>query len=684
MAKRASRAQADDWRVRPMRIGALQCNYERGRTLGVIDKWVDMGMNVEQLLHPTADDYTALFDERRHGAILKQYVARARKRGLRVILYLNCHIIARQDDARAAEWAQQLPDGTYPRMYDTYYTCCVNSAWRDQFFRVVDSLARYPVDGVFLDGPVLIAGGCRCPSCQARHREWFGSEMGAGPASFEFRWRSLREFLREAYARFKRVRPDGVFYQNLPAAHPRVSGVDLRECLETNDIVGTEGGFMFYGPPKYASMWKPGFAARLLEAVAPRKPRVLFMAGDQKPWSWYQHAAGETAICIASAAANGANVWYGLHGSTELLQTPGGQAARRVFRFMRDHEDLYAGARSAARVAIFHSYETDAAWGGAAEATDLYGEGAGAKALAGKPPEEQSGFVDMTTRSHVPYDVLADLDLDAAALDRYACVILAGAPCMSRETAERLRAYVRRGGHLIGSFTASLHDERGVARKNLELGDVFGVRIDGRITNYRNFNYFVASGRRHPLLAGVDLPLLPAPALALDVRTRSGAVTAARFLKPLAGRYMPLTSPGSPAIVMSRFGKGRALYFAGSFGESYGQFAAPEYCAILANALRMLGRPAVELVAPPSPIEVVARRQGGRLIVHLINGCGVNGRPIERVETQRDLVLRICGEPAGASARALVRGKRLDVLRSGGTLDVCVPVLDEYEVVVVD
>lgn len=684
MAKRTARDGAADWRVRPMRIGALQCNYERGRTLPVIDKWVDMGMNVEQLLHPTADDYTALFDERRHGAILRKYLARARQKGLRIILYLNCHILSRRDDARLAEWAQRRPDGTYPRMYETYYACCVNSTWRDQFLSSIDSLARYPVDGVFLDGPLLIGGGCHCPACRARHREWFGAELGDGPASFEFRWRTLREFLREAYARFKRVRPDGLFYQNLPAAHPRVSSVDLRECLETNDIVGTEGGFMFYGPPKYASMWKPGFAARLIEAIAPGKPRVIFMAADQKPWSWYPHAAGETAICIASAAANGSNVWYGLHGSTELLRTPGGKAARRVFRFMRDHEDVYAGAVSAARVAVFHSYETDAAWGGAAETTDLYGEGAGAKALAGKPHEEQAGFVDMITRAHVPYDVLADMDLSPAALDRYACVFLAGSPCLSAATAGLLREYVRRGGNLIGSFTSSLHDERGGARKDLALGDVFGVRFGGRITNYLNFNYFVAAGRRHPLMAGIDVPLLPAPALAVDVRTRSGAATVAQFLKPLTGRYVALTDRGCPAIVMNRFGRGRALYFAGAFGESYGQYGAPEYGALMANALRMLGHSPVELVADPSPIEVVARRQEGRLIVHLVNGCGVNGRPIEKVAPQRDLVLRVHGASPRAGARARVLGRRLDTLRSGGALEVCLPVLDDYEVIVVE
>ena len=108
------------------------------------------------------------------------------------------------------------------------------------------------------------------------------------------------EFLAESYRRFKQQKPDGVLYINLPIGHEHASYADLRKELPYNDLVGTEGGFMFYESPKQARLWKTSLAARHLEAVAPEKPRVIFMAGDQKPWSWYMHQPGETAFCIAS------------------------------------------------------------------------------------------------------------------------------------------------------------------------------------------------------------------------------------------------------------------------------------------------------------------------------------------------------------------------------------------------
>ncbi len=35
-------AKTQQWFEKPMRIAALQCNFENGKTLEVIDKWINM------------------------------------------------------------------------------------------------------------------------------------------------------------------------------------------------------------------------------------------------------------------------------------------------------------------------------------------------------------------------------------------------------------------------------------------------------------------------------------------------------------------------------------------------------------------------------------------------------------------------------------------------------------------
>jgi hypothetical protein len=668
------------WDQYPLRIGALQCNFEGGerQTLAMPARWARMGMNVEQLFHPMADSYSSLFNPRRHGKLLRRYIVEAKRRGLRIILYLNIHIIGPGDSHRYRTWAQQSADGEYPKFYETYYACCLNSLWKDHFFNVLDSLCSYDIDGIFLDGPATIENGCHCRFCQNLYRKRYGKKMPAGPLPFDF-CRGIQEnFLSETYRRFKQMKPDGIVYMNLGLEHAAASYHDIRESLKFNDWLGTEGGFMFYGSPKNSYLWKPGFAARLLEAVAPQKPRVIFMAGDQKPWSWYMHAAAETELCIASSVANGANVWYGLHGASRLLETPSGKAAGRMFNFLKKHSVHYEQTISAAKVALFFSYETDRAFSAPTETSDLYGTGKDLKKEEiGDHKKEAHGFADWLTRRHIPYDIVTDLNPDAGLWQRYDWLILPGVAAMSPETAEAVRNYVRAGKNLLATFNSSRYDQHGRRYRDLALGDVFGVIDMGSTTQYRNFNYFIPGGRQS-LFRGITAPYVPAAGKAIDIRLNRGAIPLARYLHPWAGRYMPNTRIWHPAIVENRFGNGSCLYFAGNIGEFWLDFYAPEYDIMLYNAVRAELHDLVRLVEAPSPVEMTVRQRNSTLYVHLVNHCSFDIRPISRIVSRNNLVLQIF-LPYSVCVRSLALHKELPVERHGGIQKVILPVLKAYD-----
>ncbi len=475
-----------------MRIAALQCNYEDGKNLAVVAKWKSRGFNVEQLFHPMADSYSALFDLQRHGEILARYLEESHRAGIRVILYLNVHIIGPSHAHRREEWAQRSRDGGWPLFYDTYHPCCFTGPWRDHFFGVLDSLADVDVDGVFLDGPAMADGGCWCPACRAAFDRKHGSPLEGADAKArqEFYTGQRSEFLTLSYRRFKALKPEAVFYINLPVTNPAASYTDIRDALSYNDIVGSEGGFLFYGPARKAFLWKPGVRARLIEAIAPDRPRVIFMAADHKPWSWYPNTPVETRLCIASSSANGASIWWGLHGSTRLLPTPGARAASDMVRFLARHEEHYTAARSAARVAVLHSYDTERERGAAVEASDFYGTGAGAKQEAGSFAKSFEGFADALCRWSIPWDAVTDLDLSADRLAAYDLLVLPTCSCLSDGAVAAVRAFVERGGNLAATFDVSRFDERGAVRAEPGLADVLGIRTTGTITGYRDFNYF--------------------------------------------------------------------------------------------------------------------------------------------------------------------------------------------------
>lgn len=678
------------WYEKPLRIAALQCNFEGGReaTLAVPAKWAEMGFNTEQLFHPMADAYSALFDVEQHGELLHEYVREAKKHGLRIIVYLNVHILGPSISHRYREWAQQAADGSFPKLYDTYYACCFNGPWREHFFRVLESLAPYDIDGVFLDGPVVVAGGCHCPSCRERYAARHGGDLDQATDLFRFYQEGRDDFLHESYRRFKAIKPDGVFYMNLPVMHPTASYTKLPEALAYNDIVGTEGGFMFYGPPKDAYLWKPSVAAKVLEAVAPHKPRVIFMAADQKPWSWYLHTPVETRLCIASTVANGAGIWYGLHGGTRLLETPGGKAAREIMQFLRANEPYYEQTESAARVAVMYSLDTERTYRTDAGASDFYGQGAGGRRFAGNMTESFHGVCDALCRSGVAFDVVTDLALTAEGLARYGCLFLPTAACLSDAAMDAIRRYVAAGGHIVATSDTSLYTPAGESRGELGLGDVFGVSLGTGPIPYHTWNYFTLAAK-HPLFRSLSIPYYPAPTTVFDVRAAPSAEVLARFLAPMAGRYLPLTEPVRPAIVLHKFGKGSSLYLAGTFGEMISSYGPIEYRQLLKNAALLLSRSLAHLEGDSGNIELVVRRQGTRLIVHLINYAGIVPRPFEHVCPQTGVELHVAAEAlAGRQGevklRALMSGCDCARRQEHDELIVYLPKIHEYEVVVLE
>lgn len=643
-------------------------------------------------MHGGLDDQGFYFKSEAAGKIhrdfLREYIAQAHRRGIRVIVYFNVHWYTVKFGQRHPEWRQIREDGQpLDGVYDNGADFCLNTPWREWCFRILRDLAAYGIDGIFYDGPVYRADTCYCTHCRAKYRAARNEEMpskrtrqgAAFKRLLDFQTASMAEFLRDSRAVLRSMNPGIAFYMNGGVRGANWATARLNRALvEHQDILGSEGGFI-YGDLTRMPMWKPGLTARLLETQAGGKPTVIFSAASHKPWTFTLLPAPEVRLLYADTIANNASVWMGI---TQFdMKQPEMKAVAAMNRFIAANGGYYTGSRSAANAAIVWS-DTSANHyeGSPAQMIDI--DRVPQRSAIGNVDAEFNGLAEALIRAHVPFDVIDDVTLEREPLSRYQAIFLPNVACMSDASAARLKQYVEAGGHLFATFETSLYDETGVRRQDFALASTLGVSDDRKIVGPLQWD-FMKPVAAHWLLTGIEREMLAASTWHARVRPSGGDVIL-RFTEPLKGRYDGV--PGlsaEPALVVNRAGKGTSVYFSGDFGAMVAGFRLPEYLMIAANAARRLAAPHFTLENAPASVEVVWREQPGRRLLHLVNFTGEMTRPMTRVIPLHNVRVTLHQPAPFTKARTLMTPRALPITKtSAGALQVTLPRAAEYEVIV--
>ena len=340
------------WNEEFMVISAVQCKYDEDSDTILKDYVTKSHFTGEQLLHLIADGHMAFYDEKRDGEKLDRYLQKSRAAGLRQILYLNVHCALEAVFAKHPGYMQVDRSGQYMKAYDIWYWLCVNSPWFDAYIESIKQLCSHDIDGIFLDGPVMLSDGCFCPSClkkfeQAYKKSRFDETF---QEHVKFNVDSVTEFVKKTYQAVKAINPNILLYINNNVLAPYAAGSSARDTEPYVDMIGTEGGFVWL--KKDTPLWHLSAPVKMAETISRGKPVVCFTAGDHKPWSYYMHTASETAILYAQMLAHGANIWYGIHGPTAQMDTPGGKAAIAFNAFIETNKQYFIHTKTKARVAL--------------------------------------------------------------------------------------------------------------------------------------------------------------------------------------------------------------------------------------------------------------------------------------------------------------------------------------------
>ncbi len=628
---------------------------------------------------------------RHHPDVLGATLPEARKHGMRTTLYFNVHYFTMEFAAKHPDWVQVREAGGSPdKLYGHGTILCVNSPWKDWVVALMKDLGKYPIDGIFVDGPMFMPETCYCKWCQTKFRNRYGRSLppkserrGRGAAQLlQFQGESLAEFMRDVNHALKCANPNILLYGNHTALTGNWgTGQVNRLLVKEQDLLASEGGYV-YNDLNRTPLWKAGVRARMIETQAGGKPTVIIACPALKPWTHAMLPAAEARLMFADTIANGAGVWMSL--TLTEFNRPELKATVAMNQFVKENARYLHKTRSEARVAVVWSYATANAYSPDAQLIDIAAvEG---KTEAGNLQREFWGVTEALLRAHVPFDVIDDDAVERGELGKYRALFLPNMACMSEQAARQLTGYVRAGGGLFATFETSLYNEFGERRKDFALREALGVSAAGRISGGRTYD-FMTTILEDTLTAGLPKPLILSPVYYARVR-EAGATALVRYLEKRQGPYreIPPVAP-DPALTVNRLGKGTVVYASGDVGNTIGNFHMPDALIMVENAAARLAPDGPRLLGAPGTVEFVHRSQekGSRHIFHLINFSGEMTRPIRRVF--RVTGARLVLPPGTRVARAftLVSKQSLEPrIGDRGRVELDLPEIAEYEAAVVE
>ncbi len=674
------------WNDNYMTISAVQCKYHE-TSEDIFDNYVSKSnFNTEQLLHLTASGHMAYYNEERDGKKLDEYLKRTKKAGMKVIVYVNIHAVTPDDHNKHPEYSLLDKEKNPLMMYNnTHYYICFNGPYFNEHIKNIRELCKHDIDGIFLDGPIMRPDACYCEHCLESFKKEYGKSRYEADyfESAEFNMKKATQFIKTTYEAIKEINPNILLYVNNTLLKPDTVGVRTRDCEPYTDLIGTEGGFVWVD--KGITMWHVSPMVKMAESVCHGKPRVCFIAGDHKPWSYYMHTECETNIFYAQSIAYDANVWYGLHGSSKQGETPGGKASTAFNKFIADNKENIIKTHSCSKVALFWSDATASRYSTTVDETDFVQKTMELSIDDQKGNQNASfkGMYDILTRAHIQFDLIDEVSFKEGAHKKYDTIILTTAACISDEIAGIIKDYVKEGGKLISNFDTGLYNELCEKREISVLSDVFGVKKYVDTIKYPVGCSYLINNKESFIFNGVNDDNIPLPLLSVKNEVEDTAEILGYARMPLKGRYVDLVKDTYPSVIYNKYGKGESIYFSGAVGEFFDKYANTDIKKLVVNAVNKFSKADITTDAPGS-VEVSLRKKDNKYIIHLINLTGEMIRPIERIIPLYNVNFTINKDIKIKSIETL-RGKEiLNYNICDGKLCFTLSKLNEHEIIVLE
>jgi hypothetical protein len=363
----------------------------------------------------------------------------------------------------------------------------------------------------------------------------------------------------------------------------------------------------------------------------------LSMSFVDFPWRYAHVPQPETQLRLYQNMAHGGPPAFAMVGTTDQLDRHGLLAARPVFQWHAEHEDLYVGQRNAARVLLLASGDT----------------------------ASYRGFFRLLSELHIPFAVSENLRWIDDASRRFDLVIAPGRP------AEALERYVRDGGRLLVA---------GIVPPAIPVGRVSGARPATQ-GYWRVHDHAQLPSLTNTRLLFIDGPYLELAPLERPLLT---LIPTAMFGPPekVWGDKVETTVPG---LAFAEHGKGRLAYVPWDVGGLYYRHSSEGHRELVTDLIDRLlpnGRQLETDAHPLVEITVMEQPRRGRTLVHLVNGSGHSGTAYFAPVEMQNVRIRLAHRFARATAVTLKQD--LPVTVDGPYRMFTLPRLKAYEVIVLE
>ncbi|HID96543.1 MAG TPA: hypothetical protein EYP53_10895 [Candidatus Latescibacteria bacterium] len=551
-----------------------------------------------------------------------------RRNGLKGIVYIHVGCANKFRDAHP-DWAEvdqqgRFMDTGWGGLYgEPAWHMCINRGYGDFVMKLIDEVMSYRPDGFYVDGPTYYEQ-CYCPNCRQSFKERTGFELPKRwpPTDEDMddpRYRALikwrYDIVEEFFARMaERVKSHGevpiVFNSfSYPSSLRRYCSLLPDRIAKYADGALNEGGIVTAGRPVLE------LAERVKFTYATGMTPISYVENCVYGWGTPSSPAPELRVKMAEVLASGGRpiVWPSLNLAYDYA---GIEEAQDIFSLFNENKDWFLDCEPAKHVGLVFSRQTD----------EFYGKDHRNTWTSKMWERYERGYQGMfraLVEAQVPFRVVLDEQLTQKDLQDYKILILSNVAALSQEQMQAIRDFVERGGLLVATYETSLFTEEGEKREDFGLADLFGA---GYLSSIYKTNTGFHIQKSETLVKDFPLKSLDPQQRIFFPVNRHTVIRAEKGIGKLhrrtsAQRGLRIGPElDSPALTISKYGKGTAVYLASDFGEMYYERGFEGLRQLLKRLLALRGLLPVR-VASSRCVEVnhLVSKDGRRVMVALVN-----------------------------------------------------------------